>query len=46
MVIRILTTHVLDCVVLCLWSVQSEFGALVMVLNLWNGPGFIFEFCG
>ena len=31
---------------LCLWSVQSDFGALVMVLNLWNGPGFIFEFCG
>jgi hypothetical protein len=31
--------------VLCLWSVQSESGALVMV-NLWNGPGFIFELHG
>jgi len=25
----------------CLWSDQSEF----MVLNLWIGPGFIFESC-
>jgi hypothetical protein len=31
--------------VLFLWSDQSEFMAIFMVLNLWVGPGFIFEFC-
>jgi hypothetical protein len=29
--------------VLCLWSDQSEFIALVMDFNLSIGPGFIFE---
>ena len=47
MVLRILNTHVLDwIVVLCLWSDKSEFGALFVVLNLWNVPGFIFELYG
>ena len=26
---------------LCLWPDQSEFMALLMVFNLWIGPGFI-----
>ena len=30
---------------LCLWSDQSEFMAVVMVFNLWIGPGFIFYSC-
>ena len=28
---------------LCLWSDQSEFMALFMIFNLWNGPDMIFE---
>jgi hypothetical protein len=31
--------------VLCLWSDQTEFIAIFMVVNLWIGPGFIFESC-
>jgi hypothetical protein len=32
-------------VVLCLWSGHSKLWALLMVVvNLWNGPGFQFEY--
>ena len=31
--------------VLCLWSGQSEFMTLMMVVNLYIGPGFTFEPC-
>jgi hypothetical protein len=30
---------------LCLQSDQSDVVAVVMVFNLWIGPGFIFESC-
>jgi hypothetical protein len=30
---------------LCLSSDQSEFMALFMGINLWIGPGYIFESC-
>jgi hypothetical protein len=29
--------------VLCLWSDQPQFMALLWILNVWIGPGFIFE---
>jgi hypothetical protein len=40
-VLRILNTCVLE----FWWSDQSEFMALIMVFNLWIGPGFILESC-
>jgi hypothetical protein len=29
----------------CLWSDELVFKVLLMVFNLWIGPGFIFESC-
>jgi len=40
---RIRVKYVFWISVLCLWTGQSEFIALFMVLNVWIDPSFIFE---